>query len=128
MAHLLDTNVCSAIIRARDDEFAHLALRRWPETMISSVTAHELEFWALHTGPQRMQRIRVFLNDQEIRPFDAAAASAAAKVRSILRAKPLSAYDALIAGHALALGAILVTADADFKRLPGLRTENWLKA
>jgi predicted nucleic acid-binding protein len=44
-----------------------------------------------------------------------------------LRSKQLSAYDALIAGHALALDSILVTADGDFKRVPGLRTENWLK-
>jgi len=128
MPYLLDTNICSAIIRAQDNEFAQLALRTWPDSAISSVTAHELEFWSHNTGSSRQQRIRLFLNDQEILPFDATAATAAAKVRTILLSKQLSAYDALIAGHALALGYILVTADKDFKRVPGLRTENWLKA
>ena len=94
---------------------------------ISSITAHELEFWAAATGPRRMESVRDFLDLIAILPFDAVAAASAAKLRAALRSKPLGAYDALIAGHALALGLVLVTADADFKRVPGLRTENWLK-
>ena len=39
---------------------------------------------------------------------------------------PIGANDTLIAAHALALGATLVTADAEFQRVPGLRVENWL--
>lgn len=38
----------------------------------------------------------------------------------------LDANDALIAAHALALDATLVSADAAFARVPGLRLENWL--
>ena len=34
--------------------------------------------------------------------------------------------DLLIAAHALALDATLVSADAAFARVPGLRLENWL--
>ena len=33
--------------------------------------------------------------------------------------------DVLQAGHALALGRIFVTDDADFGRIPGLTVENW---
>ncbi len=127
MAHLLDTNVCSAIIRAKDGEFADRALRNWPAAAISAITAHELEFWANNTGPRRALRIRWLLNQIEIRFFDAGAAAKAAGIRTVLLGKPLATYDALIAGHALALGFILVTDDADFKRVPGLRMENWLK-
>ena len=36
--------------------------------------------------------------------------------------------EALIAAHALALDATLVSADAEFLRVPGLRVENWLDA
>jgi tRNA(fMet)-specific endonuclease VapC len=40
---------------------------------------------------------------------------------------PLSPNDLLIAAHALALDATLVSADAAFTRVPGLRLENWLE-
>jgi predicted nucleic acid-binding protein len=32
----------------------------------------------------------------------------------------------LIAAHALSIDATLVTADAEFLRIPGLQVENWL--
>ena len=34
----------------------------------------------------------------------------------------------LIASHALALGATLVTADSKFTRVPDLKIENWLQS
>jgi tRNA(fMet)-specific endonuclease VapC len=125
MPYLLDTNICSAMIREISPGLAALD---WKDIMISAVTAHELEFWAAATGPNRAQRVRSFLTVVDIRAFDAKAAAHAAKVRVALRTQLLSALDTLIAGHALALGCVLVTADADFKRVPGLRTENWLKS
>ncbi len=39
---------------------------------------------------------------------------------------PIGPNDALIAAHALALDATLVSADAEFGRVPGLKLENWL--
>ena len=51
-----------------------------------------------------------------------------ARLRVHLEAEgtPIRANDALIAAHALALNATLVSADAEFLRVPGLRVENWL--
>lgn len=40
---------------------------------------------------------------------------------------PIGPNDALIAAHALALGATLVSADTEFARVPGLRLQNWLQ-
>ena len=41
--------------------------------------------------------------------------------------KPIGPYDMMIAGHARALGLILVTNNVkEFKRVPGLRTTNWI--
>lgn len=40
---------------------------------------------------------------------------------------PTGPNDTFIAAHALALGATLVTADAEFTRVPGLQVENWLQ-
>ena len=40
---------------------------------------------------------------------------------------PIGFYDTLIAGHALALDATLVTNNVDeFSRVDGLRVENWV--
>lgn len=44
------------------------------------------------------------------------------------RGMTIGALDTLIAAHALALGATLVSNNsAHFSRVAGLRTENWLK-
>ena len=43
------------------------------------------------------------------------------------RGLPIGALDMLIAAHALALGATLVTNNlAEFARVPGLACENWV--
>ena len=66
-----------------------------------------------------------------VAPFDAAAAYQSGIVRAYLarlrpNAQPIGAYDALLAGHALALGAVFVTHNvAEFSRVPGLVVENW---
>jgi tRNA(fMet)-specific endonuclease VapC len=39
---------------------------------------------------------------------------------------PIGPNDTLIAAHALALGATLVSGDAEFASVPGLLVENWL--
>jgi tRNA(fMet)-specific endonuclease VapC len=39
---------------------------------------------------------------------------------------PIGPNDTLIAAHARALGATLVSGDAEFARVPGLQVENWL--
>jgi tRNA(fMet)-specific endonuclease VapC len=45
------------------------------------------------------------------------------------RGEPIGGNDFWIAAHALALGATLVTANLrEFKRVPGLKLENWVGA
>jgi tRNA(fMet)-specific endonuclease VapC len=63
-----------------------------------------------------------------VMPFDAEVAVHYANLRTVLEQSgtPIGANDTLIAAHALALGATLVTADAAFTRVPGLKVENWL--
>jgi tRNA(fMet)-specific endonuclease VapC len=41
---------------------------------------------------------------------------------------PIGAYDMLIAAHARALDAVCVTDNiAEFKRVPALKVENWIR-
>jgi tRNA(fMet)-specific endonuclease VapC len=66
-----------------------------------------------------------------VESFDDRAAQHTGFVRAFLanlkpNAQPIGAYDALLAGHALALGAIFVTHNTkEFGRVPGLSVENW---
>ncbi|WP_310889368.1 type II toxin-antitoxin system VapC family toxin [Delftia sp. UME58] len=65
-----------------------------------------------------------------ILPWDARAANQHGQLRAYLRAQdsPIGDFDEMIAAHALALDAILVTDNVrHFERIPGLRIENWLR-
>jgi tRNA(fMet)-specific endonuclease VapC len=64
----------------------------------------------------------------EVLPLDALVTPHYASLRARLEqaGKSIGANDSLIAAHALALGATLITADAEFSRVPDLALENWL--
>lgn len=61
-------------------------------------------------------------------PLDIEVAQTYAEMRQAMTSNGwgLDANDTLIAAQALALDAVLVTADTAFSRVPGLRLENWL--
>ena len=62
-------------------------------------------------------------------PFDVPADAEYGGIRSELEAagKPIGSNDLLIAAHAYATRATIVTANVDeFKRIRGLSVENWL--
>ncbi len=66
--------------------------------------------------------------DRVVAPFDASAAASCGRVRARLEAAgtPIGDLDALIAGHALAIGSVLVTNNtAEFRRVAGLVVEDW---
>ena len=59
-------------------------------------------------------------------PFDEAAAAAYGRIISQLGWARGRDDDRMIAGHAIAAGAVLVTDnEADFRDISGLRIENW---
>lgn len=126
MKWMLDTNACIAIIR-RQPEAALKRLRGKTvgQVGISSVT--------LAAKSQRAEQSRhalaEFLLPLEIAAFDEAAAAAYGVVRATLerKGKPIGPLDTLIAAHALAMGAILVTSNLrEFRRVPGLPVESWM--
>ncbi len=98
---------------------------------LSAVTAHELRFMILRAKASRahVAALQALARSYPVEHFDLPAAHAAADVRYQLEAagKPLGPYDALLAGHARRLGAVLVTDDEGFRHVPGLSTENWLR-
>jgi tRNA(fMet)-specific endonuclease VapC len=99
--------------------------------VVSSVTLYELLVGVEKSRDSEKNRR---LLDDALAPFvilafDETPALEAAKVRGSLEKKGIGIgpYDTLIAGHALALGVKLITANTkEFRRVHGLKLENWL--
>ncbi len=128
---LLDTNICIYIINKRPPQVAaHFEGLVYGDVAVSSITGAELAFGVAKSGSARNQgALEKFLAPLEVLPFDAAAMYAYGTLRAQLQARgqPIGALDTLIAAHALALGATLVTNNlAEFRRVPGLACENWV--
>lgn len=101
------------------------------EVGLSAITVAELEFGAQHSGDYEteIEAVRKILMPFVCFDFDATVcAESYGRVRLDLDAagKTIGAMDSLIAGHALALSATLVTNNtAHFSRVPGLKCANW---
>ncbi len=127
----LDTDVCSYLMKRTHPALIERVCGFEPgELKISTITVYELEFGARRSGRYEAlsRTIRSFLDNVEVMPFDAAAAREAGAVRAELTGTGtvIGAYDLQIAGHARALGAVLVTNNVrEFERVAGLQVENW---
>jgi tRNA(fMet)-specific endonuclease VapC len=129
---MLDTNICSYILRARPTSvLARFLEQDSDELAVSEVVAAELYYGAERAGSARSQAIRIeiddFLSRLQVLPWQGRIAYA--KVRHHLEVKgtPIGNNDLLIATHALTLGATLVTNNVgEFSRVPELVVENWV--
>ena len=97
---------------------------------ISAVTRGELLYGlTLKDGAHRLgQWVDQFLLRVQCLPWDEAAATHFASIAAELHkaGTPIGSMDAMIAGHAMATGAVLVTNNArHFSRVAGLMVENW---
>jgi tRNA(fMet)-specific endonuclease VapC len=139
MIFLPDTNVLSRYLRGRDEDVPlKLRLERsLAACRLSSIALMELEYGAAKRPEVTVFRERIAQLKAVfpgVAPFDAAAAYQSGIVRAYLarlkpNAQPIGAYDALLAGHALALGAVFVTHNvSEFSRVPGLAVEDWSHA
>ena len=132
--YLLDTNIISHMMANADGIVAKRAQRcvakpDAPELCTSVVVQCELAFGLKKRPSVRLQAaLDAQLAGLVVLPLDEQAVAHYAFLRAHLEARgqPIGPNDALIAAHALALGATLVSGDAEFLRVPGLRVENWL--
>ena len=128
----MDTNICIHLIKHRPqrllNRFGRMAVA---DVGMSVITLAELEYGAAKSSRPEQNRaaLAAFGSPLEISPFSDAAAGIYGRIRALLEKKgqTIGSMDLLIAAHALSLGVRLVTNDEmEFKRVPGLRVENWL--
>lgn len=129
--YLLDTSICIYLRKRHPPQVAsRFATCCVGEVLISAITAAELEYGVVSSGPdadRNRAALARFVQEVPVAPFDAAAAHAYGPVRLMSRERHRDALDKLIAAHVLALGVSLVTNNPScFANYAGLKIENWL--
>jgi tRNA(fMet)-specific endonuclease VapC len=133
--YLLDTNILSDLLKNPQGKVAarisSLPAVERDSLATSIVVAAELRYGAAKSGSAILAaRVDQLLNALDILPLEPDADRHYGRIRSELEkaGTPIGANDLLIAAHALALDAILVTDNIrEFKRVKGLHVENWLR-
>jgi tRNA(fMet)-specific endonuclease VapC len=133
MNYLLDTNICIYIIKKKPPVVLKQVESKQPgQIAISTITLAELEYGIARSQYPDRNRVALleFLLPFTILDFDQAASAQYGQIRSLLESKgrPIGPMDLLLAAQAKAHGLVLVTNnEKEFKRVKGLRVENWAK-
>ena len=129
--YMLDTNIISDLIRNPHGKAATRIAKVGEDNICTSIiVAAELRYGCAKSGSKRLlQAVENILGEIDVLPFDIPGDAQYGAIRSRLEAigKPIGGNDLLIAAHASAVQATVVTANgSEFKRVRGLKVENWL--
>ena len=124
--YLLDTNVVSHIMQGRDaDLLARLTQLPVGQAVLSSITLAELEYGLHRKGqPQRLRNaLAQILLRMDVLSWDESVATCYGEFCSALESQGinLSDFDMMIAAHAVAADAILVSRDKAFAQVSAER-------
>ena len=127
--YLLDTNTASYVIKGNFPRVRERLLRvPMADVGISVITEAELRF-GVTRRPQASGLKRVveeFLVRVEVLPWNSDAPNSMPLARALeLSGEPMGNLDLMIAAQALAAEPVLVTHDHAFRRVKGLRMEDW---
>lgn len=128
--YLLDTNTASYVIKGNFPRVRERLLRvPMAEVGISVVTEAELRF-GVAKRPEAATLKRVveeFLLRVESLAWNSEAAQEYARIRAELEknGEPMGNLDLMIAAQAVAAETVLVTHDHVFRRVKGLKVEDW---
>ena len=133
--YLLDTNILSDLIKRPTGRIAQkiaaITVEERENLATSIVVAAELRYGAAKSGSAILaERVEQLLEAIEILALEQQADRHYGEIRSQLEkaGNVIGGNDLLIAAHALAVDAVLVTDNVrEFKRVKGLRVENWLR-
>ena len=127
---MLDTNICSYLLR----KCPASVLERFyaaplDDLRISAIVAAELRFGAIRlNSPKFTDQLEEWLSFQQILPWPERSTRVYGRIRVDLERQgtPIGNMDLLIAAHAIAEDAVLVTNNVrEFERIPSLKWENW---
>ncbi len=131
MLYMLDTNICSYIIRNKPISIKKKLqeVENRHTVALSSIVVSELLYGAIKKdSPKLLKIVSAFVDNFVIYDYSKVSAHAYATVRTDLekKGKIIGANDLLIASHALSLDAILVTNNSrEFERVEKLVLEDW---
>jgi len=131
--YLLDTNICIYIRQKRPPEvMRHFERLKPGDAGISVITYGELIYGAEKSAhrSEAMRRLQDLVTVLPALPMPEAAANIYGKLRPELEARGemIGNNDLWIAAHTITAQAILVTNDeSEFRRVRGLRLQNWAK-
>ena len=128
--YLLDTNIVSELAKNPQGRVRDRIAEVGPSGIcVSIITAAELRYdCAKKASPRLTAQIAALLAAIKVLPLEAPADSHYGALRAALEqlGTPIGPNDLLIAAHARAVGAVLVTANiGEFGRVPGLAVEAW---
>ena len=132
MKYLLDTNICIYLIKQRPPSLLEKVQSfSVGEIGMSVITLAELQYGVSKSGQAKknQEALDQFMIPLALAVFDRKATVAYGRIRAALEKKgqPIGGMDVLIAAHALSLDMPLVTNnEKEFRRVPGLRVENWI--
>lgn len=130
--YLLDTNIVSDLVREPHGIVAgRIATVGENNVVTSIIVAGELRYGAERRASARLTaQVEALLGVLPVLSLNEGADVHYGRVRAQLEGsgQVIGANDLLIAAHALAIGAILVTDNLrEFARVEGLSVENWLR-
>ena len=133
LKYLLDTNMVIYVIKRRPVEVLGLFNENAGRMAISAITLAELIHGAEKSTrvAQNLAVVDDFASRLEVVPYTSRASQHYGAIRAVLEraGRPIGVNDLHIAAHARNEGLTLVTNNlADFERVPGLLTENWVGA
>ena len=133
LKYLLDTNIVIYVIKRRPVEVLGLFNEKAGRMAISAITLAELIHGAEKSTrvAQNLAVVDDFASRLEVVPYTSRASQHYGAIRAVLEraGRPIGVNDLHIAAHARSEGLTLVTNDlAEFERVPGLLTENWVGA
>lgn len=132
--YMLDTNICSFIMRERPPAILNrlqAAVESQHRIVISVITYYEMLLGTVgrNASPRHAGLVDAFVARlSTILPWESAAAVEATRIKQVLAARgtPIGGNDLMIAGHALAADCVLLTNNVrEFPRVQGLRFEDW---
>ena len=133
LKYLLDTNIVIYVIKRRPPEVREVFNRHTGRMAISAITLAELVHGAEKSEfPTRnLDVVEDFCSRLQVLAYPPEAAHHYGSIRATLerQGKPIGVNDLHIAAHARSSGLTVVTNNlAEFDRVPGLLTENWVDA